>query len=392
MARAFLLCRFFLPLLLCLALFPGFASAQPERLPPIQAVYGFDREFPPFSYEVEGEPTGFEVELLQAALEGRNVELQMIPMDWQRVQLDLSGGSIQLTSGMARTPQRELLYDFSQLPSAPLKVRLYTRNENRVGNVNQLRGKAVAVQEGSLYERILQEFGGLNIKTYPSEHHGLRALAQGEVDAFGGADKTASYYMNKLGLANVSPVGTPLEITQIYFALTPELPELKKRLDAGLWELMENGGYVALFRKWFVRDLSQEQVDRLIKAASASLVNAYAPYSQNPKGAAVLGASGTIYTGVSVENRQPSLTSSALSVAIHNAISNGETVLRGVVSVDSQGSIITPAGDDLQVLYEFGQEVLVITKPAADRMRIANILELMPYPYGTAPPPLPRGQ
>ncbi|MFW5735526.1 MAG: cytidine deaminase [Oceanidesulfovibrio sp.] len=377
MARA-LTFRFLLCLLLCMALSPVVASAQPDRLPPIQAVYGFDREFPPFSYEVDGQPTGFEVELLQTALEGRNVELQMIPMDWQRVQLDLSGGSIQLTSGMVRTPQREMLYDFSQLPTAPLKVRLYTRNENRVGNVIQLRGKAVAVEEGSLYERIMQEFGGLNIKTYPSEHQALRALAQGEVDAFGGADKTASYYVDKLGLSNVSPVGTPLET-----------PELKKRLDEGMWELMENGRYVELFRKWFVRDLKQDQIDRLVQAATAALINAYAPYSQDPNGAAVLGASGTIYTGINVENRQPSLTGSALRVAIHNAISNGETVLRGVVSVDSQGSIITPGGDDLQVLYEFGQEVLVITQPSPERIRIANILEMMPYPYGVAPPPLP---
>lgn len=381
--------RVILLLFIGMALFPAVAAAQMESLPPIQAVYGFDREFPPFSYEVNGKPAGFEVDLLNAALEGRNVQLKMVPMDWQRVQLDLSGGSIQITSGMARTPQRELLYDFSQLPTAPLKVRLYTRNENRVGNVIQLRGKAVSVQEGSLYERILQDFGGLNIKGYKSEHEALRALASGEVDAFGGADKTAAYYVQKLGLANVTPVGTPLEVTSIYYAISKETPELKKRLDQGLWELMENGGYVELFRKWFVRDLPQEQIDRMIQSASTSLVNAYAPYSQDPQGAAVLGASGIIYTGVNVENRQPSLTGSALRVAIYNAIANGETVLRGVVMVDAKGNIITPAGDDLQVLYEFGQEVLIITRPAPDRMRVASILEMMPYPYGSTPPPLP---
>lgn len=381
--------RVLLLLFISMALFPAAAAAQPGSLPPIQAVYGFDREFPPFSYEIDGKPAGFEVELLNAALEGRNVQLKMVPMDWQRVQLDLSGGSIQITSGMARTPQRELLFDFSQLPTAPLKVRLYTRNENRVGNVIQLRGKAVSVQEGSLYERILQDFGGLNIKGYKSEHEALRALANGQVDAFGGADKTAAYYVQKLGLANVTPVGTPLEVTRIYYAISKETPELKKRLDQGLWELMENGGYVDLFRKWFVRDLTQEQIDRMVQSASSSLVNAYAPYSQDPQGAAVLGASGTIYTGVNVENRQPALTGSALRVAIYNAIANGETVLRGVVMMDAKGNIITPAGDDLQVLYEFGQEVLIVTRPAPDRMRIASILEMMPYPYGSTPPPLP---
>ncbi len=385
-------CRFRLLGLLLVAaawvccLVPGSATAQgptvtaPTNPQTIRAIYGFDREFPPFSFERDGEPAGFDVDLLRAALAGRDVELTMRPMDWERVQLDLSGGVIQLTSGMAKTPQRELLYQFSQLPTAPLKVRLYTRLENRVANVRQLRGRAVSVQDGSLYERILMEYGGLNVKDYPTEHAALRALAEGDVDAFGGADKTASYYIEKLSLRNVTPVGTPLRVASVFFAGSQDAQELMSRLNAGLWNLYNSGEYATLYRKWFVRELDPREMERMFQAATNTLVNAYAPYTQNPKAAAVLGASGAIYTGVSVENRQPGLSASALRVASQNAIASGETVLRAAVELDAEGRVLTPLGDDLQILAEFGQETLVITQPTPDRRETRTLLEMMPYP------------
>ena len=48
-------------LLIVLGLTP-FSAAAAEGGEPLRVIYGFDREFPPFSYEeAGGTPTGFEV-------------------------------------------------------------------------------------------------------------------------------------------------------------------------------------------------------------------------------------------------------------------------------------------------------------------------------------------
>ncbi|THB64164.1 MAG: cytidine deaminase, partial [Desulfovibrio sp.] len=154
-------------LLALLVVFPGPETAQ-AQVQEIKINYGFSREFPPFSYERDGEPAGFEVELLQAVLsEVENLEITMKPLDWIQVQMDLSDGVIELTTGMARTEQRMLLYDFSDQPTVSIKVRLFTQTTNRISNPTQLRGRRVAVKEGSLYQRVLEEIGGMNIKLYP---------------------------------------------------------------------------------------------------------------------------------------------------------------------------------------------------------------------------------
>lgn len=67
-------------------------------------IYGFDREFPPFSFEeAQGIPTGFDVDLLKAVLRDKPVKLIMRPLSWDQVLVELSAGNITVTSGMAKT-------------------------------------------------------------------------------------------------------------------------------------------------------------------------------------------------------------------------------------------------------------------------------------------------
>ncbi len=368
-------------LLALLVVFPGPETAQ-AQVQEIKINYGFSREFPPFSYERDGEPAGFEVELLQAVLsEVENLEITMKPLDWIQVQMDLSDGVIELTTGMARTEQRMLLYDFSDQPTVSIKVRLFTQTTNRISNPTQLRGRRVAVKEGSLYQRVLEEIGGMNIKLYPTESEALKALYNGDVDAFCGADKTAIYTIRHLGLTGISPVGTPLDITDLHFAVNRDQQWLLDAVNLGMRRVVENGEYDALYRKWFVVEMDETEQNQLIQAASEAAINAYAPYSQTPIGAAVLGMSGATYTGCNVENGVSGFSATALTVAVHNAVNSGETDIRAAVAVAPDGSLITPTAEERRLLQEFGRGILVLTEPEPGRFVVRTIAELLPYPY-----------
>lgn len=379
-------------LLLILALAMVAASITPAHaqlaagegrpaLPPLPSpvIFGFDQDFPPFSFERDGTPVGFDIELFQACLEGRDVRLSLKPMRWEQIQLELSAGTIHATAGMAKTPKRELLYDFSDQPTARLEVRLYTRNANRVAAVEQLRGKAVSVERGTIYLRLLEDFGGLIVRSYASQREALQALAGNQVDAFAGADKTASYIMRRLPLEGLSPVGTPLAVMPMHFAVSKETRALKEMLDQGFRRVLESGKYAELYRKWFIPDLAPGEVSRLVEAATAARVYAYAPYSRQPRGAAALGQSGMVYTAGSVEHAEPSLGAGATRVAVLKAISNGETDIKAVAEVDHTGRVVTPAGEVVDLLMEFGVETQAVTEPERGRYVSRALMELMPY-------------
>lgn len=366
---------FFLTLLLAGALSPTTALAQKKRL-----IYGYDKEYPPYSYEHDGRPDGFDVDILNAILEETNYLVVPQAMIWEELLLQLSGGNIQISSGMIQTRQRQLLYDFTDMPILPLKTRLFTKNYNRVGNLAQLRGKKASVKNGTIYQIYLEEFGGLVVKTYPTDREAITALYKDEVDAYCGADRTGYFLLRKLGMKGISPVGTPMSVTNVYYALHKGQPDLLAKLNSGLRSLRQTGEYDRLFRKWFVQDLSQDEQNGLIEAAKGARVTAYAPYSKQPEGAALLGRSGRIYTGANIENSNTELNAGALMVAVSNAVSSGESDFRAAVRVLDNDRVASPTSTSRRLLYEFGPEILVIDEPEPGMYVTRMVSELLPFP------------
>jgi cytidine deaminase len=345
-------------------------------------VYGFDREFPPFTFEeAGGEPTGFEVELVRAVFSATGrATLVFRPLQWDLIPLELSSGTITITSGMVRTEQRAKLFLFSEKPTFSLQIRVFTKIYNRYPSIALLRGQPVAVEQGTYQHRLLDEFGGINVKPYKGRVDGLRALYNDEVPAFCGPLQNTYYYINKLNYGAITSVGTPLGITEMRIAVNRERGDVKSMVDKGMAAVLANGEYERLYRKWFVRDLSPEEQAVMLQAAVNAAVPAYVPYGNKGQGAAVLTATGKIYTACTVENADLAVSISALTGAISRAVSDGEFELRAALVVTPEGRAIPPAPQELQQLYEFGRGILVLMEPTPGTYSMSMLSEILPDP------------
>ncbi len=351
--------------------------------------YGFHREFPPFSFEDNGRPAGFDIELLQAALRENDIKLLLRPMRWDNALDELARGSISITSGVAKTKRREILFNFSNRPSSRLFCRFYTLNSKRLANIDAFRGRRVGVEENSYYQRLLESFGGVNIKLFNRKLEGLRAVLNGYVEAYFGADKITEWYVRKDKLKGISPVGQPLRVVPLFFAVNKDETEVFQRLNKGLDRIWDNGEYDKIYKKWFLTDLGKADIETMVKAAKKALSNAYAPYSQEIFGAAVQGKTGKIYLGCCIENGLPSLTVGALRVAVLRAVSAGEEEFVSAVKVDMNGQAVAPNADERRVLQEFGRGIQVITEPKKGEYRVQMVAEFLPYPDEVRPVPVP---
>lgn len=344
-------------------------------------VYGFDREFPPFSYEEPGgKAAGFEVELMQAVFAGSDAELFYRPLQWERIALELSGGTINLTTGMVRTEQRSRLYLFSKEDTFPLQIRLFTKIYNRFPSALLLRGQPVAVEKGSYQHRLLEEIGGFNLKTFDSRVNGLRALYNDEVAAYCAPVQNTYYYINKLNYGAITTVGTPLGITEMRAAVARDRGDILRLLDEGMARVKASGEYNRLYRKWFVRELSVQERDLMLQTAAKAAIPAYAPYGKKAFGAAVLTATGKVYSGCTMENADLALSLSAVQAAVARAIADGEFELRAVVLSNTEGQCQNLGPEELQVAAEFGANALVITQDASGAYSFPMVVELLPNP------------
>ena len=108
--------------------------------------------------------------------------------------------------------------------------------------------------------------------------------------------------------------------------------------------------------------LSAIEKERLFVAAREVLARAYAPYSKFRVGAAVLAASGALYTGCNVENASYGLTICAERAAISAGIAaEGPAFrIRALAVFNGNDAPCSPCGACRQVIFEFGPDADVI--------------------------------
>ncbi len=127
--------------------------------------------------------------------------------------------------------------------------------------------------------------------------------------------------------------------------------------------------------------ITDSQRDELITRAREARKQAYAPYSQYPVGAAILGSSGRIYTGVNVENAAYPTSICAERTAVFKAVSEGERSFQAVAVVTENGG--SPCGSCRQVLSEFGQDIQVLIADGLGRLTFeTNVSSLLPNAFG----------
>jgi len=348
-------------------------------------VYGFHENFPPFSFMKEGRPTGFELELLDAALQGTQYRLQLRPMAWENILISLNNRGVHLASGMARTPQREQAYIFTSRPSVVLQTRIFQNTRAGIQSLEQLRGDPAAVRRDSLYQYDLERLNIFDIQLFNSQNAAMEALWSGRVQAMCTADKIGYYLIETGNYSGISATGASLRQTALYYALRRDQTALRDAIDKGIERLQRSGAYERIYSKWFVPELDRRQILKLVQAAKEGADKSYVPYSLKAQGGAVLTRSGRHYAGGRIENGDPRLTRSGLTVAIQQAASRGDTDILAAVSTGPDGKALPPTADERRLLYQFGRGVMAVMEPEAGDYSLRLITDLLPDPERIPP-------
>ncbi|HHU16654.1 MAG TPA: cytidine deaminase [Clostridiales bacterium] len=115
----------------------------------------------------------------------------------------------------------------------------------------------------------------------------------------------------------------------------------------------------------------------LYKTAQQAINNAYAPYSHFKVGAALLTKSGEVFTGVNVENATYGATICAERTALVKAASEGYREFDAIAVVSSGGEVY-PCGICRQFIFEFGDNIKIITGEDEDHIKVTKIKDLLP--------------
>ncbi len=338
----------------------------------------FDRDFAPFTYEENGSSYGFELDLLRILVEEGSFQLIPEPMIWSEAQLSFQKGDAEVIGGLVKTAERLKQYNFTADAHGTYDILTFVRDDSDIRSADMLQGRKVAVQNGSASQDLLKNETEIQVVVYDSESKAQHALLQEDVDAFVGGGSTTWFRIQQQNIFGIRALAMPWEMHSLYFGVRD--PELLQFLDQGLEKLMQDGKYDQLYRRWFVRELDESEIQTLVNASRQASLNAYAPYSRYAVGAAVLTNSGKIYSGCNVENALYGLSTSALKVAVLKAISEGDGNIRAVANYLPNRRSAAPTGDERQILFEFGRGILVILGEEGN-YTTKMVSEIFPYPF-----------
>jgi cytidine deaminase len=120
----------------------------------------------------------------------------------------------------------------------------------------------------------------------------------------------------------------------------------------------------------------------LLEAAQAAREQAYVPYSRFAVGAAVLTASGAIFSGCNIENAAYPLTLCAERVAIFSSYAAGERDIVAIAVVTPTDEAASPCGACRQVLLELAPRSTVLLSNLRGIQRRTTPQELLPHGFG----------
>ena len=130
--------------------------------------------------------------------------------------------------------------------------------------------------------------------------------------------------------------------------------------------------------------LTPATLRRMEKSARRAAARAYCPYSKFHVGAAVVTASGKIFSGCNVENASYGLCNCAERTAIFSAVADGENTIEGIVIYTATDTPTAPCGACRQVLNEFGPDAFVISVCDNEQRIETSLAELLPAAFGPA--------
>ncbi|MBT5073401.1 MAG: transporter substrate-binding domain-containing protein [Kordiimonadaceae bacterium] len=169
---------------------------------------------------------------------------------WSEGLEDLGSGAADMIASVARTAERESVFDFTKSYLTRSFV-IYAREGGIFyANMDALAGKKLVQVKGhNIIEKIRQDFPKIEIIEVDTAIEALEMLSNGDADAYVAAIPTTSYYISFERISNVMVVGdTPYE-SFIALGIRPELNHLSNAVQKAMISITDDEK-TEINRKW----------------------------------------------------------------------------------------------------------------------------------------------
>jgi len=212
---------------------------------------GTNAEYKPYEYIENEKLVGFDIEFMEEL--AKNLEYEI---EWKNMSFDGLIPALQtkkidmIIAGMSPTEERKKAIDFTDIYYSSAQAVLVNKDTNGIKTLNDLKGKTVGVQLGTLQETIVNDIEGVELKRYNSFTGAILELNNKKVDAVIVGEVVANNYLeNNKNLKLATLLDERQDGSAI--ALTKGQEKLISDLNEEIKKMKESGKYQELINKYF---------------------------------------------------------------------------------------------------------------------------------------------
>lgn len=222
---------------------------------------GADLTYPPFQYrDVNGKPTGFEIDITNAVCKAIAVKCEYVVSSFDAEIPSLMAKKVDFISPLGATIKRKKSIDFSDFIYHVPSQLVARKGSDLQPTPESLRGKNIAVQQGSIQEMYANKYwapAGVEIKTYPDQDVIYQDLAAGRLDgALSPAVAIAFGFLQKPEGKEFALTGPEVRDDVLFsigsaYGVRKGDEKTQKMLNEGLAKIMADGTWQKIKQHYF---------------------------------------------------------------------------------------------------------------------------------------------
>ncbi len=216
---------------------------------------GINADYPPFEYYDGEKITGIDVDIANAIGKKLNKKIVFEDMKFSALLASLSAGKVDIIiSGLGATEERKQQFDFSDVYYDNKIVVIVKEDENNVKTIDDLKGKRIGTQVGTVSDNFVSGIEGATINRYDSTVLAIMNLKAGK-DEMTVIDRAGAIQV--LNANDGFKVLEDIEITGLPYAIAINKGnnELLEQINLALREMKESGELDNIINKYMKKSI-----------------------------------------------------------------------------------------------------------------------------------------
>ena len=240
--------------LAAIALFAASSAFAASALDKDTLIAGTESTYPPYEYRNEkGELVGFDIELTEIIAERLGKKVEWLDMSFDGLIPSIQMNKIDIVAaGMSATEERARVVSFSEPYEISFSA-FVMKSDNLAKDVDDIAGKVVAVQIGTVQESFARSLGNVEVKTFQKFDDCVREVILGRASATLMDIPVAKSYVAAKDFAGKVDIAFNKQITGAdkAIAMSKKDTDLIEAVNKIIVEMEKSGELGALREKWF---------------------------------------------------------------------------------------------------------------------------------------------